>query len=413
MRTVLLLLITLNAAAQDACGPFVTRLHGQMESRDYAAAFGSFETAPADCAYTDKAYADVEQLLKIRLDNATADEKSGRMEALFSYYDKFDQVNPGNAKGHLVRKAKAYKRYADDTESAWKMLERAYVQDRAAFTDAEALYDYFTGYHAQYTKGKVSVNDLISRYSEISGKLSADIQRAERKQPYRFAMRGIDALMDRDLNCEKLLPVYRSQYAENANNVSWLSGTAATLDRKKCFADTLHASIVGRWHKLAPSAESALALADAETRRGNVKVANDLIATAASLEKDPLKKAESLYRIATRLVTTDPASAYKRLDEAIAANPKMGRAYLLKATLVVNSQCGKNDFERRAMNFLAEKLALQALSVQPEIKPTAESQAQKYRNNQPKSDEIKSSGLAGKSLKLQCWLTDPVQIPSK
>lgn len=409
----LFILFTLPLAAQDACGPFITRLHGQMEARDYEAAYGSLETAPADCAYTDKAYADAEQLLKIRLDNAKPEEKQDRMQALFTYYDKFDQVNPANSKGHLIRKAKAYKRYADDAESAWKLLERAYAQDRASFSDAEALYDYFTGYHAQYAAGKVSVNDLVSRYAEISGRLATEIQSAERKQPYRFAMRGVDALMDREMACDKLLPVFTSQYAANKDNVTWLSGTAASLNRKKCFADTLHTAVVRRWHKLSPTAESALALADVETRGGNVRLANDLFAESASLEKDPLKKAESFYKIATRLATSDPASAYKWLDQALVANPKMGRAYLLKATLIANSQCGRNDFERRALNFLAEKTALKALAVQPEMKATAEAQAQNYRNNQPKSAEIKASGYAGKTLKFSCWLTDAVQIPSK
>ena len=391
----------------------MTRLRGQMEARDYDSAYGSFETAPADCAFTDRAYADVEQLLRIRLDNAKPEEKPQRLDVLFAYYDKFDQVNPGNAKSHLVRKAKAYKRYADDTESAYKLLERAYAQDRANFTDAEALFDYFTGFHAQYIAGKVPVAELLSRQAEITATLDSEMQYSNRKQPYRFAIKGIDALVDRDIDCEKLSPVYASQFQSRKDNVAWLAGTATILNRKKCFNDTLHAGIVARWYRISPSSASAMALADVQTRLGNLKRANELLSQSASLETDPLRKAENFYKLATRLSVSDPASANQKLDEALAANPKMGRAYLLKATLIANSQCGKNDFERRALNFLAEKTALQAASVQPEMKATAEAQAKNYRDNQPTPAQVKASKMAGKSLKLDCWIKSPVQIPSK
>ena len=367
-----------------------------MESRDYVSAYGSFETAPADCAFTDRAYADVEQLLKIRLDNAKPEEMSPRLDALFAYYDKFDQINPGNAKGHLVRKAKAYKRYADDASSAYKMLERAYAQDRSNFGDAEALFDYFTGYHAQYAAGKVKDADLISRYGEISSRLASEMKTADRKQPYRFAMRGIDALMDRELTCEKLLPVYSKQYNENRDNVAWFAGAAALLGRKKCHADTLAARIFDRWYQLDKSPESAAALSE-----------------SASLETDPLKKAEMLYRLAVRTATGDPGQADSLLSKALAANPKMGRAHLLRASLYANSNCGSNEFERKAMNFLAATEALKAASVQPELKATADSEAARYRANVPTPAEIKAAKMAGKSLKLNCWIKEPVNIPSK
>lgn len=407
----LLLFLSVPTLAQDACASFVTRINSFMELRDYNGAFHAFETAPADCAYLPKAYDNIEKVLRIRLDNASDSDKQAARDLLFAYYDKYDQLNPVNDKGHLIRKAKVWKRSAQDSAKAYQFLEKAYAQDRKNFTDAEGLYDYFTGYHAQYTSGKVTLSQLIERHSEISATLAAAQKTAVRKQPYRFAAKGINALMEGELNCENMLPVYAAQF-DGKNDPEWLATAAGVLARKNCQSDTLYAAIVRSWEQAEASPESALALSEVESRLGNTDAANAMLDQAANRETDLPKKAEILYRSAMRL-SGDPALAHQKLRQALEANPKMGRAHLLMATLYANSGCGKNEFERKALHYLALKSAMQAGAVQPELKASAEAEAGRYRKNLPSAQEIKASGLRGKSFKPDCWINEAVQIPSK
>ena len=356
-----------------------------------------------------------ETVLRYKLDLArTPDEKRTAAEAIASFYDNNDLYFPGNENGNQVKKAMLlYSRQLLDSEETYKLLDKTFTTSPAAFTDARALYTYFDLSFKKFKAGILTDEELISLRDSIASQAQSLKEDFPAKSAdYASALSGINALLSPLLTCERLTAIYEANYEKNKENSAWLGSAAGGLSNSRCTALPVFLKVTQQWQSLQPGAESDLAYGKALMRSRQQSKAVEYLSMGAELQKDSIEKAETYYDIAI-LVSGNKAQSTSFLKKALAIDPKMGKGYLQLSQLyaVGAKECTTDEFERKAIFFLAAKTAKKAGEVDKSILPAAESLEKSFLKNVPTKDEIKRSKMAGKEVKYGCWIDESVKIP--
>ena len=75
--------------------------------------------------------------------------------------------------------------------------------------------------------------------------------------------------------------------------------------------------------------------------------------------------------------------------------------------------CGKNDFEKKAVYYLAIETVKKASIAEPRLKPTSDQMAVEYAKKTITTDEIAKAKMNGKSITFGCWINETITFPSK
>ena len=195
----------------------------------------------------------------------------------------------------------------------------------------------------------------------------------------------------------------------------WLNRAASRMDSKECSDDPLFVVLVELLHNLNPSANSAYYLGLLNDKKNNSEEALKFYNESIELETDNIKKARILYKIATKFKNTKQffkSRNYAR--RALEFQPSMGRAHLLIANLYASSAngCGKTQFEKRSVYWLAEREARKAASIDATIRKTALKAAESYLGRAPSKTDIFTEGNSGKVITFNCWIGLSVTVPT-
>lgn len=339
-------------------------------------------------------------------------EKMGLTAELMDLYAVYDKRFPGNKNSNLVKKAMFFKNDKSVPENdIYNLLDTAFKNDRANFTDAAALQLYFDLYFAKFKSGDkaVSENELFARHDDVSMQLS-ELAKTTGKREYETARNGIHALMAPVATCDKLEAYYEKQFESHRGDALWMQKACENLISSKCIKSQVLYKIASEWQSSSPNSLSALYLAKALSFRGKQAEAAKYYAIAADSETNPLQKAEIYYTLAIGHVTDTP-KAIEYLEKALKAKPDFGRAYLLKAEMYASSGCGNTPFEQKAIYFLAAQTARKAGEVDKTMKKAAESTASAMLAKAPSKAEIKEAKKAGKTITYGCGINESVTLP--
>ena len=93
----------------------------------------------------------------------------------------------------------------------------------------------------------------------------------------------------------------------------------------------------------------------------------------------------------------------------------MGKAHLFLAQLYANSakDCGKTDFEKKAVYYLALQTAQKAGIAEPRLKPSSDKAVKDFEAQSLTPAEISKAKMNGKSLTIGCWINETITFPSK
>jgi hypothetical protein len=298
----------------------------------------------------------------------------------------------------------------------YSILRKAFNNERSKFTDPKALYTYFEMSYNSYQKGEkgMSADDIYTLHDEMVLWATELKKTATSPGNYKSAIDGINALMAPISTCEKLLPYYDKSFSAHNTDKGWLEGAAITLSACNCTSSKVYLDIATKWYSLDPDAKSAFHLGMANIRNNNLQKGLEYLSIAADQEKNVDDKAQTYYSIAT-LLGRDKAEAIKYLRKAVITKPSFGKAYLYMAQMYagVGSDCGANDFEKKAIYLLASQTAEKAAVADPMLKSAAKQVSEMYQKKSPTSDEIKQADMSGKVVSFKCWINESVTIPGK
>jgi tetratricopeptide (TPR) repeat protein len=420
--------------------------------KNYDTAYETWLLVLNECPKLNLAiYSYGERILKHKIKNSSGEDQQSYKNDLISLYDKWI-INFPNRKGVskigniLSTKAQALIDYkmADDA-TVYGVFDEAYKKDPSSFTNPKGLYNYFDTLYKQYKSPNttVSTEHLFNMYEEISEKFEFESTSLARKldkilikedngnpltkreiknkRVYDVNSRAIgiflsnlDAIVAIEATCENLIPLYQKNFEENKTDPIWLKRAASRMDSKECSDDPLFVTLVEALHTLDPSADSAYYLGLLNDKKGKSTEALKYYEESILLESDQYKKAKILYKIAVKFKNSGRKQSSRRYaQKALRNQPSMGRAHLLIASLYASSanDCGENQFNKRAIYWLAADLARKAGRVDASIKKLATRTAQSYMGRAPSKTDIFSEANEGSKIKFNCWVGASVTVP--
>ncbi|UGS23950.1 tetratricopeptide repeat protein [Flavobacterium channae] len=452
MKTKLTLLLVaaasffVQAQNTEACTETLSLMSTSVKAKDVTS-YDYLTTLRKDCPSFHKSiYTLGEFAVKLKIEKATTpQDKEKYVRDLLKLYDEHDKYFPDNGAGNKMKKGLAlFDNKVGTTDEVFQLLDNAFKTDYANFKYAKAMYVYFEILVNKHKANQgVELQQVFDKYDDLANKLDEEEEELTNEKDALISKEdsGV-ALSDREVKrkarleenleifsgvrndmgniilelstCAKLIPFYQKSFEANKTNEEWLKRAANRLEAKECDTDPLFSKISEALYKLNPSADAAEKLGVVEYQRKNITKAMDYFNQAAELYKDNTKKANVYYKMASIYSKSNKVQSRNYARKALAVKPSYGKAYLLIASLYGSSinDCGNDQFEKRAMYWLAAQYCDKAAAVDSSLRSQASSNAAKYRAAAPSKTEIFQSGKAGQRIAFNCWVGESIAVPS-
>ena len=448
------LFLGVNVVAQnsDECAQNLSIFAENAKVKNYDAAYLPWSLVRNECPDLNIAiYAYGERILKDRLKKSLESEKIKRQADLLQLYDDWTKYFPTkkgrNDIGNILS-AKAQTmidfKIGSDIE-VYSIFDDAFKKGLESFSNPKRLYSYFKTFYEIYKSGngKISTEELFNKYEEVSEKfeiegvkISKNLDKILKKEAggeplttrdlklrkvydsysnaIALSLKSLDAIMSKESSCDNLILLYERNFDENKGNIVWLKRATARMYAKNCSNSELFVQLVEAMYGIEPSADSAYYLGSLNDKKGKDEQAVAYWEESLDLETDPYKKAKILYKIALKFKEKGrktTARSYAR--KALSFQPSLGKAYLMIANLYANSanNCGKSQFEKRAVYWLAANTARKAANVDASIKKSALKSVAAFNGRAPSKTDIFTDGMEGKVIQFSCWINDKVKVP--
>jgi hypothetical protein len=430
----------------EACTETLSLMATSVKSKD-ASAYDYLTTLRKECPSFHKSiYSQGEFAIKLKIEKAANPaEKEKYVRDLLKFYDEHDQYFPNNGAGNKMKKGLAlFENKVGTSDEVFQLLDVAFKTDYANFKYAKAIYVYFEILVNNHKANKgIELQQVFDKYDDLTKKLDEEeeelsnekdvlLNKEEAGQALSDKENARKARLENNLDifenvrndmdnvilelstCAKLIPFYQKGFEQNKTNEEWLKRATNRLEAKECDSDPLFSKMSEALYKLNPSAEAAEKLGVVEYQRKNMTKAMEYFNQAANLHTDNTKKANIYYKIASLYSKSNKVQSRNYARKALQVKPSYGKAYLLIASLYGSSinECGNDQFEKRAMYWLAAQYCNKAAAVDSTIKTKANNDAAKYRAAAPSKTEIFQSGKAGQRIAFNCWVGESIVVPS-
>ncbi len=449
----LILFSTFSVFAQEKeeCNVNLSLGHDMVKAKKYDAAMPYWEKVYKSCPKLSEAvFDDGIQIYYAKLKKAQAAKDDAKVKEnlsmLTKLYDQWIANFPNSkyigktyqGKGLLMLKYKT-----GTKEDLYKVFNDGFTKGKSKFTNPKALYAYFDAAVAMFKNNKLSFEDVINHYDKISEALDSYVVKYTKKMEvlqkkeeseelskkearrlkqakqyipaYSIVLGEMDKILGELGDCEHLVPLYTRNFDDNKENVAWLKKAAANLSKKECTKDPIFKKLVEQMNVINPSYSSSYYLGIMNEKDRNYAQAVSYYKKAINLTTEAYDKAKVYYKLAKLSKNRgQKAQARTYARKALEFKPSMGGAYILIAQLYASSanQCGTDEFSKRATYWLAASMADRAASVDPSKTKYARKMAANYRAKAPSKQQIFMKSMAGKTVKMGCWIGGSVKVPN-
>ncbi|QBZ97483.1 tetratricopeptide repeat protein [Flavobacterium sangjuense] len=384
-------------------------------AESYDVWYSVFKNCPKE---SEVIYTDGIQILQYKIDNApSAEEKEKLVREVLKLYDQYNKNYPLSTPDFEVNKAMVLvTNKIEAKEEIFNLLESGFAKASKNVTDANTIYTYFSIYCERFNSGdkKITANAVLEKYTLVSSLINQLQASKPESKEYKTAQRAIGNLIKDVATCENLEAFYTKGYADNQENTDWITSALISLSGK-CSTKPIFNTLAEKLYSIKVTAQSANFMALGNMKQRKFPEAIKFYTESAELQTNPTEKAKIYYTLATGLLANDLPKSKECLNKALAADPKMGKAYLFLSQLYANSanDCGKTDFEKKAVNYLAIQTAQKAGITEPRLKSASDKAAKNLESKSLTADEISKAKMNGKSLNIGCWINETITFPAK
>ena len=218
-------------------------------------------------------------------------------------------------------------------------------------------------------------------------------------------------------DCKTLVSFYEAKFAENKDNEEFLNQASGSLSNIGCTDSEFYFELSENLHRLKPSANSAIGLANRSLNKKDYNEAMKYYEQAANLEPDKDKSSEYLMTLAKILFSQRSYSqARQSAYEALKYNPNNNGAYVLIAQMYASSAAGIfPEAEKRGLVFGAAVDKLQrAKSVDSSVTSEANRLISQYSGYYMDKETAFMMGLKeGESVLVPGWIGENTTIRTK
>ena len=420
--------ITNSNAQKFDCPSKMTEYQELFKAKKIAESFDTWTAVSKNCPKENEAvYTDGIEIIQYKIDNAaSAEEKEKLVRDVLKLYDQYNKYFPLTTTDFEVNKAMTLvANKIDAKEEIFTLLDRGFTKASNKVTSANAIFTYFSMYCEKFNNGDKSItsNLVLEKYTLVNSLLnqlqaakpdSNESEQAKQNSDYKTAQTAINKLIKDLATCENLEAFYTKNYTDNQENGDWITSALLSLSGK-CSAKPIFNTLAEKLYAMKVTAQSANFMALANLQQRKFPEAIKFYNESAELQTNPIEKAKIYYTLATGLLANDLPKSKEYLKKALSSDPKMGKAYLFLAQLYSNSanDCGKTDFEKKAVYYLAIQTAQKAGVAEPRLKPTADKAAKDYEAKSLTADEISKAKMNGKLVTIGCWINETINFPAK
>ena len=219
-------------------------------------------------------------------------------------------------------------------------------------------------------------------------------------------------------DCKTLINFYQSKFAENKNNEEFLNQASGSLSNIGCTDSEFYFELSENLHRLKPSANSAIGLANRSLNNKDFNEAMKYYEQAAELETDKSKSSEYLMTLAKILFSSQRnySKARQYAYDALKFNPNNGGAYILIAQMYATSAASIfPEAEKRGLVFGAAVDKLQrAKSVDSSVTSEANRLINQYSGYYMDKETAFMMGIKdGESVFVPGWIGENTTVRTK
>lgn len=240
-----------------------------------------------------------------------------------------------------------------------------------------------------YKNDKLAADDLMNRYTTISGYLDDKIASSNNAE-YRATKQDVESIFIESgvASCDNLVALYTPRFNANPSDEGLLSNMVKMLSKSECMNTELFLKSVEALNEVNPNSSSTYALYKLYSSRDeNTKAAEALEKAISLLDvNDKENAAAYTFELATYYYKKcgRSAAAVAKAKEAAEMNDSYkGRAYLLIGTIWGSTKCAGNEVESRAPFWVAVDYMMKAKAADPSLEEEANGLAAQYRRYFP------------------------------
>jgi len=417
------------------------------KAKDYQKAKPYLETVRKNCPqYSLATYQYSERILRDELKRAPEANKKSIAENIISLLEErkthFSSKTPiGDYKSDIAQLMTDYN--MGTTQERYELFATAY-KDKKNFKGPKKIYSIFSHLIDLQKSGNKTVNDVFTLYDDLMDKIAFEENRMGAKiskystkeengvsllskekkslskaennlKVYNQVKNSMNAKLGKLANCDYLIPLFEGEFNTKKNDINWIKNASKRLYKKKCTDTPIFTSLVTQQHELAPSASTAKYLAKLAEQRKDLGLAAKYYDQAIELETDPNEKADAYFQRAMSFKAKGSYGKAKNyFKKALEFKPSFGAAYLQIANMIGKSanSCGTDEFNKRAVYWLAAKYSKRAGKVDLSVAKNAQKTTASYLSSAPSKSDIFTKGMQGKTVSVGCWINESVKVPS-
>jgi len=350
------------------------------------------------------------------------DNKEKLIDTLLMIYDR--RIENFGEKGNVLsRKAIDLLRYRRQDINAVKEGYGYFTESialRKEKSSAATLITYMTTTVTLFRGEKLTKEDVIQNYATAIDIVDARLKKKPDDKLFNTAKKNIEELFEKSstATCEDLISLFTPRCNENPNDIELLKKVTHLLDKTKCTDSQLFYEASESLYKLEPSAFSAYNLAVMSRNKKDYKKAAKYFKQAIELETDNkliaryyIELGDITYR---KLGNFSVARSYAY--KAIETDETSGHPYLLIGNIYVSCNgCGEDDFERKAVYWIAVDKYKKAKLVDPALSEEADKYISIYARHFPDNETIFFYGYEeGDIFEINyCWINEKTIVRSK
>ena len=346
-------------------------------------------------------------------------EKNVLIDSMMRIYDK--RIENYGQKGYvLADKGVNFIKYSENTtenmQIAYNYLKES-IKLQKYKSRAAQLLTFMQASKSLFSVNAIEGGQVVEDYGKISE--ICDYIISNQKKGWKNinkAKPSIDQIFETSgaATCDDLVPFYTDKYTKTPEDIEFLKKSINMLRATKCLDSDIFFTMIEKLNSLEPNAELAYEIAKVNNQAEKLDAATKYYKQAIELEADNMQKAKYYYDLGdvTRRMGDYPLSRTYAL-KCLELDPNNGYAYLLIGNIYALSSknCGENEFEQKAVYWVAVDKFLKAKSVDPELTGEANKYIDAYQARFPRNENIFMYGhKLGGTYTVGCWINEKTTV---
>jgi tetratricopeptide (TPR) repeat protein len=337
------------------------------------------------------------------------------VDTLLKIYDQ--RITHFNEKGFVLgRKGLAVYDYMPEQKEKIKSILKESIEADGAKSGPVVLYKYFQVNTELFAEKKITKEDVIDIYDQVSELIDANLE-GDEAENYDKARQNVETFFGPFATCEDLISIYAPRLKSSPDNPAVLKKIVNLFAKKGCNEAAIYMEAAEKLHRIEPSSRSALSLARTYNARNQPAKANTYYSEAVELESSNDKKAGILVEYADFTMRTmkNFSQARTLAQRASSLRPSWGRPWMLIGDIYFSSSTScSDDFGGASVFWAATDKYQKAKSVDPSVTEEANRKISANTKYYPKQEDVFFLGMKeGDSYTIKCWIGETTTIRTR